>query len=525
LGKNKKLTGAALIVMSSIIVSRITGFVREMLVPNLIGVNEEGDAYTVAFKITGLMYDMLVGGAVSAALIPVLSGYIARDDEETGWKVVGTFINTVIVAMVAVCFLGIIFAPQVVSLIGAGFETDAQKQLTVDLIRILFPSVAFLMMAGLCNGVLNSYNRFAAAAYGPSLYNIGSALSIIVFSVSRWGVRGVAFGVMLSSLVYFLFQLSFAVKNLKLYRFKFYLKHEGSKKLFKLAIPSLISSAIVQINAVISSTFATLFGVGGATALNIGDRTWQLPYGVFAQGMGIAMLPSLSSNIAKGEVDEYKNTLIKGIKTVLFFTIPSGVGFIVLKEPVIRTIFKFTSRFDEGAVSVAANVLMFFSIALLSQSIVTVTNRAFYAINDTLTPLLVGGSTIIINILLSIVFYKMTNLGVAGMALTYSLASAVNAFLLLSILNRKMKGIYIDRLLRFLFKVVPSAMIMGMVLFITNACFVPDTSAKVVQLLNLIFQIALGVLVYFAAVLVLKVEEALYFKDMALSRLKKIVKK
>jgi len=94
-----------------------------------------------------------------------------------------------------------------------------------------------------------------------------------------------------------------------------------------------------------------------------------------------------------------KNTLIKGIKTVLFFTIPSGVGFIVLKEPVIRTIFKFTSRFDEGAVSVAANVLMFFSIALLSQSIVTVTNRAFYAINDTLTPLLVGGSTIIINIL------------------------------------------------------------------------------------------------------------------------------
>jgi len=159
LGKNKKLTGAALIVMSSIIVSRITGFVREMLVPNLIGVNEEGDAYTVAFKITGLMYDMLVGGAVSAALIPVLSGYIARDDEETGWKVVGTFINTVIVAMVAVCFLGIIFAPQVVSLIGAGFETDAQKQLTVDLIRILFPSVAFLMMAGLCNGVLNSYNR------------------------------------------------------------------------------------------------------------------------------------------------------------------------------------------------------------------------------------------------------------------------------------------------------------------------------------------------------------------------------
>jgi putative peptidoglycan lipid II flippase len=525
LEKNKKLTSAALIVMSSIVVSRITGFLREMLVPNLIGVNEEGDAYTIAFRITGLMYDMLVGGAVSAALIPILSGYIAKDDEETGWKVVGTFINVVIVAMVIACFLGIFFAPQLVSLIAVGFETDAQKQLTIDLIRILFPSVAFLMMAGLCNGVLNSYNRFAAAAYGPSLYNIGSALSIIVFSSSKWGVRGVAFGVMASSLIYFLFQLSFAVKNLKFYRFRFYLKHQGSRKLFKLAVPSLISSATVQINAVITGTFATLFGVGGATALNIGDRTWQLPYGVFAQGMGIAMLPSLSSNIARGEVDEYKSTLMKGIKTVLFFTIPSGVGFIVLREPVIRTIFKFTNRFDEGAVSVAGNVLMFFSIALLSQSIVTIINRAFYAINDTLTPLLIGGSTIIINILLSLVFYNFTGLGVAGMALAYSLASALNAFLLLSILSKKMKGIYLDRLLKFLLKVVPSALIMGMVLFIANTYFALDTGTKVMQLFNLLYQIVLGALIYFAAVLALRVEEALHFKDLVLSKLIKTVKK
>ncbi|HOM01463.1 MAG TPA: murein biosynthesis integral membrane protein MurJ [Acetivibrio sp.] len=525
MGKNKKLTSAALIVMSSIVVSRMTGFLREMLVPNLIGVNEAGDAYTIAFRITGLMYDMLVGGAVSAALIPILSGYIARDDEETGWKVVGTFINTVIVAMVVMCFLGIFFAPWLVSLIAIGFESEAQRQLTVDLMRILFPSVAFLMMAGLCNGVLNSYNRFAAAAYGPSLYNIGSAVSIIVFSNSKWSVRGVAFGVMISSLIYFLFQLSFAAKNLKHYKFKFYLKHQGSKRLFKLAIPSLMSSAIVQINAVISGTFATLFGVGGATALNIGDRTWQLPYGVFAQGMGIAMLPSLSANIAKGEVDEYKNTLIKGIKTVLFFTVPSGIGFIVLREPIIRTIFKFTNRFDEGAVSVAGNVLMFFSIALLSQSVVTVMNRAFYAVNDTFTPLLIGGSTIIINILLSFVFYKTTNLGVAGMALAYSLASALNAFLLLTILSKKMKGIYLDRLLRFLLKVVPSALIMGIVVFITNTCFVPSTKTKVMQLLYLIFQIALGALVYSIAVLALRVEEASYFKDMVLSKFKKLVKK
>jgi len=155
-----------------------------------------------------------------------------------------------------------------------------------------------------------------------------------------------------------------------------------------------------------------------------------------------------------------------------------------------------------------------------------VTNRAFYAINDTLTPLLVGGSTIIINILLSIVFYKMTNLGVAGMALAYSLASAVNAFLLLSILNRKMKGIYIDRLLRFLFKVVPSAMIMGMVLFITNACFVPDTSAKVVQLFKPHFSDSPGCVgVFLLPCWCLKWRRHCILKIWLYQGLKKIVKK
>ena len=125
MGKNKKVTlkGAALIVMSSIVVSRITGFVREMLVPNMIGVNEVGDAYTIAFKITGLMYDLLVGGAISSALIPILSGYIVKDEEEEGWRAVSTFLNIVFIAMVIFCVLGMIFTPQIMPLVAAGFKT------------------------------------------------------------------------------------------------------------------------------------------------------------------------------------------------------------------------------------------------------------------------------------------------------------------------------------------------------------------------------------------------------------------
>ncbi|WP_010244096.1 murein biosynthesis integral membrane protein MurJ [Acetivibrio cellulolyticus] len=522
--QNKKLTGAAAIVMSSIIFSRLTGFVREVLVPSLIGVNQVADAYNIAFKVTGLMYDLLVGGAISAALIPILSGYIAKKDEENGWKAVGTFINVIMVSMVFVCFAGVVFAPQLVTIMAQN-NTRVDINLAVELTRILFPSVAFLMMAGLSNGVLNAYQRFAAAAYGPTIYNLGSALSIFLFSKSRWGVRGVAYGVMASAFIYFVFQFSFARRNFKFYRPKFYLKHDGFRKLFKLAIPSLMSSAVVQINALITSSFALQFSAGSLTALNVADRTWQMPYGVFAQGMGIAMLPSLSSDLATGKVKEFKDTLMKGIKSVLLMTIPAGVGFIVLKEPIIRTIFKFTNKFDEEAVITAGSILMFFSIALLSQSIVTILNRAFYADNDTKTPLYIGIGTIVLNMIFSSIFMKTTNLGVSGMALSYSLVSAINAVLLLTMLNKKMKGIYLDKLFSFLAKVIPASLVMGAALFLLNLVIPGEASSKIIQFIDLAFEITVGVVVYFAVVLLLKVEEADSFKNMIVSKLKKTAKR
>ncbi len=519
--QNRKLTGAAAIVMSSIIFSRLTGFLREMLVPSLIGVNKVADAYTLAFKVTGLMYDLLVGGAISAALIPILSGYIAKKDEENGWKAVGTFINVSMVAMVFVCFAGIFFAPQLVTIMAQNSD-NVDIPLAVGLTRILFPSVAFLMMAGLSTGVLNSYQRFAAAAYGPTLYNLGSALSIFIFAKSKWGVKGIAFGVMTSAFVYFVFQFSFAYRNFKLYRPKFYLKHEGFRRLFKLAVPSLMSSAVVQINALITSSFALQFFPGSLTALNTADRTWQMPYGVFAQGMGIAMLPSLSSYLAVGKVEEYKDTLIKGLKTVLLMTVPAGVGFIVLREPVMRTMFKITSEFNEDTVRLTGSILMFFSIALLSQSIVTILNRAFYANNDTKTPLIIGVSTIILNLILSVVFMRYTSLGVSGMALSYSTVSAVNAVLLLTMLNVRMKGMHLRKLFRFLVQIVPASVIMGIALYFLNLIIPDDTSSKMTQIINLMFEVTVGVVVYFTVVLLLKVEEAERYKNMFLARIKKI---
>lgn len=503
--------------MSSLVLSRITGFFREMLIPNMLS-GQEADAYIMSFKITDLMYNMLVGGAIAAALIPVLAGYIERNEEEEGWKAVGTFINVVFLVMAFVCLLGMIFARQIVPLIAMGFQKEA-TDLTVRLTRILFPSVSFLMLAGLTNGVLNSYHRFAASAYGPTLYNIGGSLSLLL--LSRFGVETVAFGVMCSSLLYFLFQLSFAWRNLKFYRFKINLAHPGFKKLFRLAIPSLISSSIVQVNVLISAMFVTLFGLGSVNAFNMADRTWQMPYGIFAQGLGIAMLPTLSAQLALGESENFKETLIKGLKSVLILSIPAAVGFVILNEPIIKGIFQWTQSFNPDLVPMAGSILMFFSAALITQSVVAIMNRAFYANNDTKTPLYVGAGTILVNIILSYSFYRFTGLGVAGMALSYSIASSINAILLLSLLNRKMKGIYLRKLGAFLLKIIPAALFMGGALILINSAL-GHGEEKLVQLILLAVQITAGVFIYFAALIVIKQEEAVRILNAAVSGLKRI---
>jgi len=507
--QKKRLTGAAVIVMSAITVSRITGFLRSTLITNMLKSKTETDAFIMAFSITDLMYNLLVGGAISAALIPVLTGYIARKDEEEGWKAVSTFINIIIIAMVAISSLGIIFSPQIVDVIAEGF-TDEKKQLTVRLVRILFPSVSFIMLAGMTNGVLNSYQRFAAAAYGPSLYNLGSALSVLV--LSRFGVEKVALGFMCSALFYFLFQLSFAIPNMKYYRPAINLKHAGFRRLFKLAVPSLMASSITQVNLLISNVFTSGFSDGSVTALRNANDTWQLPYGIFAMGMGVALLPALSEKSVLDQKEDFCNILNKGLRTVLLLNIPSAVGLTVLNIPVISAIYKWSDRAD---IATTGRILVFYFIALVTQSILAIINRAFYAINDTKTPLFNGIIIIITNAILCQFFNSITSLGVAGIALAYSLSSLINTCIMVAKLNRKIQAVHINELMKFMMKVLLASVVMGLVLWAVNG-FIPidfmrpfSVAGKLVELLYLLLEISLGVIVYFSIVLLMKVKEAL----------------
>lgn len=517
--QKKKLTGAAIVVMSAIIVSRITGFLRTTLISNLLGSKMETDAFYMAFSITDLMYNLLVGGAISAALIPVLTGYIAKKDEEDGWKAVGTFINVIFMAMIIISAIGIVFSPGIVDFMAKGYTEEA-KQLTVRLVRILFPSVSFLMLAGLVNGVLNSYQKFAAAAYGPSLYNLGSALSVLMFS--RFGVEKVALGFMGSALFYFLFQLSFAIKNMKYYRPVIKIRHAGFQRLFRLAVPSLLASSITQINLLILNKFTSGFSSGSVTALRNANDTWQLPYGVFAMGMGMALLPAMSEKSVLDQKEDFSRIVSKGLKTVLMLNIPSTVGLMILNVPVISAIYKWSDKVD---IALTGRILIFYSIALITQSMLAIINRAFYAINDTKTPLYVGTITIAANALLCQLFNSVTNLEVAGIALAYSLSSMLNASMLMFKLERKTKSLNIGQLMNFIIKVALASVVMGMVLAVMDHFAVVDflrpfsIKSKIGELVYLMMEISVGALVFFITAMLLKVDEAVEMFKTAMEKM------
>jgi putative peptidoglycan lipid II flippase len=528
LGSNNKITGAALIVMSSLVVSRITGYLRTILINNLLTASQS-DSLLAAFRTTDLMYNLLIGGAISAALIPILSGYLARDEEEDGWKAVGTFINVIFLAMVGVSILGVIFAPWVVSMTASGLE-GATRQATIQLTRILFPSVGFMMLAGMTNGVLNSYQRFAAAAYGPSLYNLGTALSILV--LSRFGVKYVAFGVLASAIMYFIIQISFAFPNFKYYRPKVLWGHTGFRRLFKLAIPSLAASGIVQINILISLNFISLFRhEGSITAYYNANDLWQLPYGIFAMGLGTALLPTLSKKLALKQVDEFKDILNSAFKTILYLIIPSAIAFIVLAEPAISVVYKWSQKIDSERIVTAGTILVLFTAAMIAQSMLALLNRAFYANNDTKTPLYVGTISIALNFVFCNLFLRATNFGPAGMSLAYSIQSVVNMAIMMYIISKRMNGMQWKKLMNYSIKLLGAAVIMGVVLFVMNKVITIDFTqtfsmhTKLLEILALGIEILVGALIYFGCTMLFKIEEAVAVKNKIFGKVNKILKK
>ena len=520
-----RVMGAAGIIMLATLLSRVTGFLRTALIQVVMMPKGYSDEFILAFSLPDIAFNLLAGGAIAAALIPVMSSFLSKGKEEDAWKALSTFLNVSMIAMMVLEVVFLIWTDGILALVAAGYsgKGTGDRQMLVTLTRILLLNVPFMMLAGQCNGILNSYRKFAAAAFGPVIYNICTIIGIGLFGGSN--VYLVAWAIVASAAVFLLVQLAATWRHFKRYRLSLEWRHPAFRKMMKLAVPSLMSSSIVEFNNVVARGFATFLPEGMLTLLYSANRTWQLPMGIFAQSIGIAMLPTLSAHHAANETEAFRRLFNRGVRAVFLISLPISVIMMVQNQQVMRVLFKWGGSVPETDVYYSGLALLGYGSALVFASILGMTIRAFYAMHDSITPLVNGILGIGVNFGFNALFQHFTNFGIAGTALSYSITSLFNMLILLFVFSRK-TGIrfYSDNGL-FFAKCFVAMVPAGTVLYALTLLIRPDVNSKASQIICMAGPAVICCAVFYFMALVLHIHEVSKLREMVAGKFKRFRKK
>ena len=506
----KTVTKAAGIMMAAIFVSRLLGLVREMVIAGKFGVGFEVDAYGVAFQLPDLLYFLLSSGALSAAFIPVFTEYLTKGDEKEAWKVfsiVGTFIVLVLSLLIVVCE---IYAPVLVPLVAPGkFITkhgDALA-LAVKLTRIVLPAQIAFLIGGLVMATLYSRKHFLTPALGPIIYNVGIIVGG-VFLAGRFGIAGLTWGALIGAFLgNLILQVVVARRFGAMYRPSLNLRHPGVVKVAKLALPVMLGLSLPYVDVIINRAFASTIGEGAISALNYANRLMQMPLGVFAQASAVALFPTLAAHAAQKQMGELRNAVNFGLRGVFLLTVPSSVLMAVLATPIVRMLFQH-GKFVPSDAPYVGYALVFYSIGLAAWSGQAVVARGFYALQESIVPVVSG--TIVTVIFIPMNWLLMKPLGHGGLALATSIAVTLHMLILMEILRRRLGGLNGTLLIQSFLKVSLASLAAGAVAWVSfRYCgqFV-DTVTQFGAGMGVLVAGGLGILVYMGMVALLKVDEA-----------------
>lgn len=510
---------ATLLVMLGSILSKGSGFARDILVGMKFHTDLYRDAYSTSFMFPDFFYNLLIGGSIQAAVTPSLAAAISKKKEKEGLKSVSVFISVFSVLMAVVCILGTIFSRQLFNIYAPKGADPETIELAAKGARLLFVQIFFMMFAALSIGILNAYKRFGSTSFGPTIYNICVVLSIAIFAGdSASKLQLCMAGIMCSALIYFVFQYVVGFDKLKRIRPCFDIHDKGFKTIVIRAVPILISASTVQINVMTISRYALEMGQGVKYALNNATTVWQLPYGIFAFAVGNVMLPSLAGLYASKDYKGASKLLSSRLKTALFMTIPSALFLFMMSYDTIEAVFKWNSTYTDDNIHRAGIILMGYSFAVIIHTGVFMFNQAFYAIGRTFVPLISGVLSIICVPAFCTIF-KAFGLGMISLSISYSLTALIQLILLASIycMNKKLapRGI-----LPFLVKCAICLITMGLALFILN-WILPEGQGKIVRLGILAVKGIVSILVYFSSACLIRMEEALFWIRKVTSRLGK----
>ncbi len=486
--------------------SRVLGFIRDILIARYLGSTVIADAFFVAFRIPNFFRRVLAEGAYSAALIPVFSGVVLNPKDE---REASDFVeNTTSMLLFATVVLTILFffgMPYIIQVLAPGFTDNKEAyELAVHFGKIIFPYIIFISLAAHFASINNVHERFAAGAFAPAILNISFILSLFFLTpfVTTAG-HALSYGVLIGGVLQFLY-LYRAVLNFYRPRIILPVLNEKLKKFFKLFLPGVVGSGVIQLNIVIGTIIASFLPVGAISHIYYADRLNQLPLAIFGIALGIVLLPSLSKAIKQSDQETTNNIQNRSIEFSLLISLPSAIGLFILAEPIIHILFE-RGAFVKEDTFYTAKVLSYFALGLPAYIIIKVLVSCFFAREDTKTPLYISIVSVITNVVLSLLL--IGSMREMGIAVATAISAWVNALLLYLFLAIRNHMKFDDLLLGNSAKILLSSSLLFVGIYVLKGLFFTNISGNSVLLNStlLLLMIFLAIIIYFGLVIVLKV--------------------
>jgi putative peptidoglycan lipid II flippase len=425
---SEKLFKSAAVVSSMTFLSRILGFIRDIVIARLFGAGLGTDVFFVAFKIPNFLRRLFAEGAFSQAFIPVLAEYRERGDNDLKGLIASTS-GTLAGILFIITAIGVIAAPIIIMVFAPGFIDHPEKlTLAGDLLTITFPYLFFISLTALAGSILNSFGKFAVPAFTPVFLNIALIGSAIWLSpYFEQPVTALAWGVFIGGLVQLLFQIPFLIGINQLPRPRWDRQNSGVKKIFKLMIPAMFGVSVSQINLLLDTLLASFLVTGSISWLYYSDRLVEFPLGVFGIALATVILPNLSKKHASESTVAFSNTIDWALRWVFIIATPAAIGLVYLAEPLLITLFQY-GEFTAEHAHQASLSLMAYGLGLLPFIFIKVLAPGYYARQDTKTPVKIGIIAMISNMVLNVIL--MLQFAHVGLALATALSAGLNAGLL-----------------------------------------------------------------------------------------------
>ncbi|MDR0529737.1 MAG: murein biosynthesis integral membrane protein MurJ [Zoogloeaceae bacterium] len=442
------LLRALLTVSGMTLLSRVLGFVRDMVIARVFGAGWVTDAFFVAFKLPNLLRRLFAEGAFSQAFVPILGEYRNRQGEAATRDLIAHVLTALSAALFVVTALGILAAPWIIWVSAPGFAASGEKfALTVTLTRITFPYILFMSLTALASALLNTWNRFALPALTPALLNL--VFIVMALVAAPWfdpPVLALAWAVFLGGVLQLSAQL-IALRRLGILPapargIACAFRHEGVRRILKLMAPAVFGVSVAQISLLINTVFASFLANGSVSWLYYADRLMEFPVGLLGAALGVILLPSLSRCHATGQAEEYGALLDWGLRLTFLLALPAALALALLATPLVSAFF-FSGEFSAWDVFSTKQALMAYSAGLMGMILVKVLAPGFYARQDVRTPVKIALLSLAFTQLMNLLFVVVLSFAHVGLALSIGLAACLNAGLLYRGLVRS--GIYAPR--------------------------------------------------------------------------------